>query len=429
VTGELSRVREWNPATGQPGNVLATFAYDDRGRRTSLTRGNGTVTSYTYDRASRLTQMVQDVPDASRDLTLGFGYNPASQIVSNSRSNDAYAQAPQAGTQTATANGLNQLAQVSGASTAHYARGNMTSDGSASYAYTSDNLMRSGPGGILLYYDPLNRLVQVSGTPVTRFTHDGANLIAEWSGSDQLQRRYVFADGVDEPIVSYEGTGIANRTYLHADERGSDELVAWFLPSRWFAHTDERGSVIALTDDGGNLVRINRYDEYGRPNPNNWARPARRSASARTGPWRGEGARPSAGDAERCEIVGRADGAAAARKLPIRVRTALLGLLLEIAPRALAPRVRWVIDRDGAGLVPDDDQLVRAVLLRRSGRCRKSERGGDAQRAEQEEGTHGFSDTKGALATGITTPALRVPDEAAPCGRASPSFPFVRSTP
>jgi RHS repeat-associated protein len=251
VTGEPSQLREWNPANGQPGNVLATFAYDDRGRRTSLTRGNGTVTSYAYDRASRLTSLAQDVPDPARDLTLGFVYNPASQIVSNSRSNDVFAQAPVSGTQTATPNGLNQLTQVSGASTAHDARGNMTSDGTNSYSYTSDNLMRSGPGGILLYYDPLNRLVQVSGSPVTRFTHDGANLIAEWNGSDQLQRRYVFADGVDEPIVSYEGTGIANRRYFHADERGS---------------------IVAHSDSAGTVTQVNRYDEYGAPASGNAGR-------------------------------------------------------------------------------------------------------------------------------------------------------------
>ena len=34
--------------------VLATYAYDDRGRRTLLTRGNGTSLTYSYDNVSRL---------------------------------------------------------------------------------------------------------------------------------------------------------------------------------------------------------------------------------------------------------------------------------------------------------------------------------------------------------------------------------------
>lgn len=54
VTGETTTLRE-------NGNfALATFAYDDQGRRTSLTRGNGTSTSYGYDPASRLSSLEQD---------------------------------------------------------------------------------------------------------------------------------------------------------------------------------------------------------------------------------------------------------------------------------------------------------------------------------------------------------------------------------
>ena len=44
VTGEMTAIRE-NGATSGVG-VLATLAYDDLGRRTGLTRGNGAVTSY-----------------------------------------------------------------------------------------------------------------------------------------------------------------------------------------------------------------------------------------------------------------------------------------------------------------------------------------------------------------------------------------------
>ena len=79
-----------NGATSGIG-VLATYAYDDLGRRTSITRGNGTTTSYGYDPASRLSSLVQDLTSAGSDLSLGFGYNPAGQITSTTRSNDGYA--------------------------------------------------------------------------------------------------------------------------------------------------------------------------------------------------------------------------------------------------------------------------------------------------------------------------------------------------
>ncbi|HZF95103.1 MAG TPA: hypothetical protein VEZ20_09550, partial [Allosphingosinicella sp.] len=89
------------------------------------------------------------------------------------------------------------------------------------FTYTSDNLMRTGANGLPLHYDPLNRLAQATGAPATRFTYDGASIVAEWDASNVLQRRYVHAPGIDEPLVRYEGAGLAGRRYLHADEKGS----------------------------------------------------------------------------------------------------------------------------------------------------------------------------------------------------------------
>jgi YD repeat-containing protein len=85
----LPHIRENGAASGV--GVLATYAYDDLGRRTSITRGDGSTTSYTYDTASRLTQLAEDLSGTSYDQTLGFSYNPAGQITSNTRSNDAFA--------------------------------------------------------------------------------------------------------------------------------------------------------------------------------------------------------------------------------------------------------------------------------------------------------------------------------------------------
>jgi RHS repeat-associated protein len=77
------------------------------------------------------------------------------------------------------------------------------------------------------------------------------NAIAEYDGSNALQRRYVFGPGADEPIVWYEGTGTTDRRFMSADERGS---------------------IISLTDSAGTLININRYDEYGKPQSTNFGR-------------------------------------------------------------------------------------------------------------------------------------------------------------
>ena len=115
LTGEVAKVRE-NGATSGIG-VLASYGYDDLGNRTSTAYGNGASQAFGHDPVSRLTSLTVNLSGTASDLTKTFAYNPASQIVSETRSNDAYAQVLANGTQTTT-NGLNQLATVNGPSAA-----------------------------------------------------------------------------------------------------------------------------------------------------------------------------------------------------------------------------------------------------------------------------------------------------------------------
>ncbi|HEX8240839.1 MAG TPA: RHS repeat-associated core domain-containing protein [Allosphingosinicella sp.] len=252
VTGEPTVIRE-NGATSGAG-VLATYAYDDLGRRASLTRGDGSVLSYSYDAVSRLSQLADNLVGTAYDQTLGFGYTPSSQIASNSRSNDAYAWTGHYNLNRGyTANGRNQYTAVASITPTYDAKGNLTSAGGATYTYTSENLLASASGGIALAYDPAMRLYQTSGgsAGTTRFGYDGTALIAEYNGSNALLRRYVHGPGADEPLVWYEGTGTSDRRFLHADERGS---------------------VIAVTNSSGTTLNVNGYDEYGIPSSGNPSR-------------------------------------------------------------------------------------------------------------------------------------------------------------
>ncbi|MDQ8757256.1 hypothetical protein RCO27_13575 [Sphingosinicella sp. LHD-64] len=112
MAGDLTAIRENGAASGI--GVLATFGHDDLGRRTSLVRGNGTVTSYAYDPVSRLASLGHDLPGAGSDLTLTFGYNPASQIASRTGTHGAYAFAFANRNTTDTVNGLNQVVTTGG---------------------------------------------------------------------------------------------------------------------------------------------------------------------------------------------------------------------------------------------------------------------------------------------------------------------------
>jgi RHS repeat-associated protein len=156
------------------------------------------------------------------------------------------------GTQPYGANGLNQITSIDSNAQGYDGRGNLTTSGSASYSYSSENFMRTGPNGATLSYDPLGRLYQTSSAGITtQFLYDGQNMIAEYDAASTLQRRYVHGAGADAPILWYEGAGTTDKRYLMADERGS---------------------ITSVTSGSGAVLGINRYDEYGVPSPGNIGR-------------------------------------------------------------------------------------------------------------------------------------------------------------
>jgi len=253
VTGEITVIRE-NGATSGAG-VLGTYVYDDRGRRASLTRGNGAVTSYSYDNVSRLTQLVQDPASTGYDLTLDFSYNPAGQIASSTRSNDAYAWTNHyAVNRNYTANGLNQYSAAGSVTPSYDANGNLTAAGGPTYAYTAENVLVSASGASYqeMTADSIERLFRYYDGSANRWlVYDGQSLIAEYASGGTVLRRYVHGPGVDEPLVWYEGSGTSDRRWLHADERGS---------------------VIAISNGSGTVTNVNTYDEYGIPGASNAGR-------------------------------------------------------------------------------------------------------------------------------------------------------------
>ncbi|WP_179506220.1 MULTISPECIES: RHS repeat-associated core domain-containing protein [unclassified Sphingomonas] len=258
LAGNVTAIRE-NGATSGVG-VLASYSYDTLGRRSSVTYGNGTTRTYAYDSVSRLAGLKLDLGGTAYDNLIGavggtgtaIGYNPASQITSLVRSNDAYAWTGAVNTSRAyTTNGLNQYTAAGGVAFGYDGRGNLTSSGSSSYGYDKLNEMISGPSATMRY-DGAGRLIEYNAPASTRFVYDGTAILAEVSGSSGATlRRYVPGPGTDEPVVWYEGSGLTDRRFLQADERGS---------------------IIAVTDGSGNVLGTNAYDEFGIPRANNIGR-------------------------------------------------------------------------------------------------------------------------------------------------------------
>ncbi|MFM2409313.1 MAG: hypothetical protein RL481_141, partial [Pseudomonadota bacterium] len=233
--------------------TLASFTYNNRGQRAQMS-GGGT-SDYAYDPVGRLSGITHDLSGSANDVTYGLNaYNPASQITQSSISNDSYAYTGAYNVNRAYAvNGLNQYVSAGPATFSYDANGNLTSDGTTTYVYDVENRLVSASGAsgtATLRYDPLGRLYETNGSTsgITRYLHDGDELVAEYNSSGTMLRHYVHGSSVDDPIVAYEGSGLA-------------------IP-RWL-HSNHQGSVVALSDASGTLTSKNSYDEWGIPGANN----------------------------------------------------------------------------------------------------------------------------------------------------------------
>lgn len=127
-------------------------------------------------------------------------------------------------------------------------RGNLTRSGTDIYSYTPENLLSSAPSLSQLGYDALGRLLNYRAQSETRLSYDGDNIITELSATNVILRRYVYEPGATSPFLWYEETGLTERRWLHADERGS---------------------IIAVSDGTGAALAINRYGDWGIPDPSN----------------------------------------------------------------------------------------------------------------------------------------------------------------
>lgn len=186
-------------------------------------------------------------------MTSTFAYNPASQIVTKTRSNDAYRFTGYVNVSRPYAvNGLNQYATAGSATFTYDANGNLTGDGSNSYGYDVENRLTSatiaGAGAVALKYDPNGRLWQVVWSDVTiEYTHDGDSIVMEVNGPNTY--RYVHGPGADDPMFEY-----TNGT------------------NRYSYQADYQGSIVSVADANGATVRINSYDEYGISPSSNYGR-------------------------------------------------------------------------------------------------------------------------------------------------------------
>ena len=83
--------------------------------------------------------LTQDLAQSTQDLTLGFTYNAASQVLQRTLSNDAYQYAAPAQSKSYVPDGLNRYASVGGVQFLYDARGNLRNNGTRAFTYDLEN--------------------------------------------------------------------------------------------------------------------------------------------------------------------------------------------------------------------------------------------------------------------------------------------------
>lgn len=250
--------------TGELGGINLTVApttvsvwgqgYDDLGRPVATYRGNGANSVYSYDAISRLTSITHDPANTSADVTYTFTHNPAGQIISRTVSNSGYLYSLPTATTGYTNDAMNRVTSVGGAGVGYDANSNLTTGFGQTYGYDAKNQLTTAGSTAGFVYDPAGRLFTESNTAgpsYSAFLYDGAQLVAEYDGSGNVFRRHIPGAGLDATVATYDGSGLGS--------------PSWLL-------SDERRSVVALTDGSGGATQINRYDEYGVPQSGNGGR-------------------------------------------------------------------------------------------------------------------------------------------------------------
>jgi hypothetical protein len=111
------------------------------------------VQSATFDAVSRASTITNNLSGTANDQTATFTYNPASQINTLTKTNNAYAWNGHYNVDRPyVANGLNQHVSAGTLPLTYDARGNLTASGTSTYTYTSENFLKSGPNAATLTY-------------------------------------------------------------------------------------------------------------------------------------------------------------------------------------------------------------------------------------------------------------------------------------
>ena len=241
--GRLDTIKESGSTT------IADYAYDSGSRVTSITFGNGTTESYTYDDVGYVETITQNFTGITDDSVWTYTRNDTGQITNQSISNPDFRWIPsflESETLSYSSNGLNQYTSIAGTTQGHDANGNLTQDGVQTFVFNAAGQMTEAKsGGVTVgtyAYDPLGRRSEkTAGGINTEFLWSGSQVMADYDGdTGNLMRRYVYGLGIDDLVAIVDSSD--NKSYVHKNASGS---------------------VVAVSDNNGDVVDKFTYGPFG----------------------------------------------------------------------------------------------------------------------------------------------------------------------
>ncbi len=291
-TGQLDEItmadRAWTVAELQAPRTqeqpVASYVYDALSRRIATTLSNGTQTTYSYDPASQVTNILHQLTASSTQINKAdylyngvgnrtsltdrrgsqtFGYDNLDRLTSASHpmlatpQSFAYDPVGNRTTNNSTVNAGNQLTADTTHAYQYDDNGNLTrktllaTGNYTQYTYDAENrlvkvedFVAGNPTPAFTTsnyrYDGLGRRIEkVANGQTKRYIYDGEDILLEYDGNNLLQARYTHGPGIDEPIAVTKGA------------------------STFFYHQDGLGSVTDLSDAAGATAKSYSYDSYG----------------------------------------------------------------------------------------------------------------------------------------------------------------------
>ena len=271
--------------TINPAGQTVTFTNDAVGRRTAMGYPNGTATSYGFDAAGQIAQIVHRktsdqsviaftnythdnsgnrtvIEDAHGTNTYGYDQlnwltsasHPGASTLPIKEETFAYDSIGNRLTDSLRANyvydAANRIVSDSSFTYTTNANGNVVTRTSRAsgymetFIYDSGNRMVevNGPAGVIAAYkyDPAGRRIEknVGGT-ITRYVYDGHNVLAILDTSNNLLALFTHGPGIDSPLIMRRS--------------GQD----------YFYHADALGHVVGLTNASGSIVETYEYQAFG----------------------------------------------------------------------------------------------------------------------------------------------------------------------